>query len=182
MKQPTGALVTSVAPDGPAQKAGLRAGDVVLALNGTVIEHVDALGYRLATQAIGASAEFQVLSGGAQKAVAISLEKPPQGASATAILIKGRSPFAGAKVAALSPGLAQRLGLRADTTGVTVLDVDRGSPAAGLGFLPRDIVREVNGQAISSAEQLEQVAGQRTRWWRFTVERDGQMLRQMLRY
>ncbi len=182
MKQPTGALVSAVAPDGPAQKAGLKAGDVVLALNGTPIEHVDALGYRLATQEIGAAADFQVLSGGAEKAVAISLEKPPEGASASAIVIQGRSPFSGAKVAALSPRLAQRLGLRADTTGVTVLDVDRGSPAAGLGFLPRDIVREVNGQAIASAEQLAQVAKQRTRWWRFTVERNGQMLRQTLRY
>ena len=88
--------------------------------------------------------------------------------------IRGRSPFAGAKVAELSPRLAQRLGLDADIKGVTVVDIDRNSPAAGFGFQPRDIVREVNGEEIDTAEKLKQVAGSDTRWWRFTVERDGQ--------
>jgi hypothetical protein len=43
-------------------------------------------------------------------------------------------------------------------------------------------VREVNGQKIATARQLEEAAGQNTRWWRFTIERDGQVMRQMLRY
>jgi S1-C subfamily serine protease len=72
--------------------------------------------------------------------------------------------------------------LRTDTKGVTILDVDRNSPAASFGFQPRDIVREVNGELIDTPDKLAAVAGQQTRWWRFTVERDGQMLRQMLRY
>ena len=66
--------------------------------------------------------------------------------------------------------------------GVAIVDVARGSPAGGFGLRPRDIVREVNGEEITSAEVLRQVAGMETRWWRFTVERDGQLLRQMLRY
>lgn len=182
MKQPTGALVSAVTAEGPAERAGLRPGDVVLALNGTAIEHVDALGYRLATQQIGTTASLQVLSKGEQKTMEISLERAPEGASNATVVIKGRSPFAGAKVAALSPRLAQKLGMRSDIAGVTVVDIDRNSPAAGFGFQPRDIVREVNGEVINSAEQLAQLAGQQTRWWRFTVERDGQLLRQMLRY
>jgi S1-C subfamily serine protease len=97
-------------------------------------------------------------------------------------MITGRSPFAGAKVAELSPRLAQRLGMPAETSGVAVIDLDRNSPAAGFGLRPRDIVREVNGEEISSADQLAEVAGQQTRWWRFTVERDGKLMRQMLRY
>ena len=63
-----------------------------------------------------------------------------------------------------------------------MVDIAPGSPAANFGLMPRDIVREVNGETISSAEQLQQVASQNTRWWRFTIERDGQILRQMLRY
>ena len=64
MERPTGALVSSVATDGPAAKAGLKPGDVVLPINGAAIEHVDALGYRLATQSIGTTAELTVLSKG----------------------------------------------------------------------------------------------------------------------
>ena len=64
--------------------------------------------------------------------------------------LHGRSPFAGAKVAELSPRLAQRLGMRTDIKGVTVVDIDRDSPAADFGFQPGDIVREVNGTTIDT--------------------------------
>jgi S1-C subfamily serine protease len=85
-------------------------------------------------------------------------------------------------VAELSPRLAQRLGMRTDIKGVTVVDISRDSPAADFGFQPGDIVREVNGTTIDSAEKLAEVSQQNTRWWRFTVERNGQILRQVLRY
>ena len=88
----------------------------------------------------------------------------------------------GAKVAELSPRLAQRLGLRTDLKGVAVVDINRDSPAADFGFQPGDIVREVNGTTIDTAASLAQAAQQDTRWWRFTVERGGQTLRQVLRY
>ena len=182
MARPTGALVSSVTDDSPAARGGLKPGDVVLSMNGAVIEHVDALGYRLATQLIGSTVELGVLSQGAEKAISVTLERAPEGASATEVSIDGKSPFAGAKVAALSPRLAQRLGLRTETKGVAIVDLAPNSPAAGFGFLPRDIVREVNGEEITSAEKLAEVAGQNTRWWRFTVERDGRIMRQMLRY
>ncbi len=48
--------------------------------------------------------------------------------------------------------------------------------------MPGDIVREVNGTTIDTAATLAQVAQQDTRWWRFTVERGGQILRQVVRY
>ena len=79
-------------------------------------------------------------------------------------------------------GLLQQLGLPTDATGVTVVDIDRDSPAAGLGLRPRDIVREVNGREIKTAAQLAEAAAQKTRWWRFTVERDGRVMKQMLRF
>jgi Do/DeqQ family serine protease len=182
MDRPTGALVSSVAPDGPAAAAGLKPGDIVLAMNGTAIEHVDALGYRLATQSIGATAELSVLSQGDERSVQVELIRAPEGANAAPVAIRGRSPFAGAKVAALSPRLAQRLGLNADMKGVTIVDVDPSSPAARIGLQPRDIVRELNGEEIDTADKLQQIAETQSRWWRFTIERDGQLMRQTLRY
>ncbi|MER8723509.1 DegQ family serine endoprotease [Mesorhizobium sp. M1027] len=182
MDKPTGALVSSVEEAGPAAKAGLKPGDVVLSLNGKPVESVGALDYRMATLSIGANASFGVLSKGQQATMDIALERPPEGAKAAELTLRGRSPFSGAKVAELSPRLAQRLGLRTDVKGVTVVDINRDSPAADFGFQPGDIVREVNGLTIDKAATLEQVAQQDTRWWRFTVERGGQILRQVLRY
>ncbi len=182
MAGPTGALVKSVVADGPSAKAGLRPGDVVLAMNGATIEHPDALGYRLAIQPIGSVATLTVLSQGSERKIEIELVRAPEGASTAEIIIDGRSPFAGTKVAAMSPRLAQRLNIRGEARGVAVIDVDRASPAARFGFRPRDIVLEVNGVQIDTPEKLREVAGSESRWWRFTVERDGQLMNQVLRY
>jgi Do/DeqQ family serine protease len=181
MDRPAGAIVSSVEEEGPAALAGLKPGDVVLAMNDAEIQHPDALGYRLATQPIGSEAKLAILRKGRKEEVSIRLARAPEGNTAQ-LLIDGRSPFAGATIAELSPRLAQRLDLPVNLKGVTVVEVAPGSPAAGLGLRPRDIVREVNGQEIADAATLQQVASQETRWWRFTVERDGRLLRQMLRY
>ena len=175
-------MVSSVAEGGPAAKAGLKPGDVVQTLNGAVIEGIEALDYRMATLTIGSNATFGILTKGQQQQVTIALERAPEGLATAQILLRGRSPFAGARVADLSPRLAQRLGLRSDAKGVALVDVASASPASDFGFQPGDIVREVNGVTIDSAKRLEEAALQSTRWWRFTVERGGQTLRQVLRY
>jgi Do/DeqQ family serine protease len=182
MDHPSGALISSVDENGPAARAGLKPGDVVLSFNGAAIEHMEALDYRLATQPIGGKATLSVLSKGEEKAVEVALERAPEGASTNEVLLGGRSPFAGAKVAVLSPRLAQRLRVATDTKGVVIVGVDGGSAAAGFGFQAGDIVRELNGETIDTAEKLKLLSEEDTRWWRFTVERDGRIMRQMLRY
>jgi Do/DeqQ family serine protease len=182
LSRPRGALVASVAADGPAAGAGLRPGDVVLALNERAIEHPDALGYRLATLAIGSTAKLGVLSQSQERDVDITLVRAPQGAAGAAVAISGESPFSGATVDTLSPRLAQRLRLPEQARGVAIVEIDRTSPAASLGLRPGDIIHEVNGDAIDSPAALEEAASAQTRWWRFTLEREGRLLRQALRY
>ncbi|MBN9074260.1 MAG: DegQ family serine endoprotease [Rhizobiales bacterium] len=182
MTQPSGAIVSSVEEGGPAKAAGLKPGDIVLTMNGVPIEHVDALGYRLATQAVGATIKLGVLSGGEQREVAVTLGLAPAGQSSAEITIDGDSPFAGATVAELSPRLAERLNIRSQGKGVAMTDVERNSPAGQFGFQPRDVIREVNGEVVDTPEKLKEAASQNTRWWRFTMERDGRVMKQMLRY
>lgn len=182
MPKPSGALVADVEEGGPAAKAGIKPGDVILALNNAPIEHMDALGYRLATQTIGESVKLGLLRGGEREDLDVTLTKTPDTPTSAALSIKGNSPFAGAKVAPLSPGMARRLGVDEGERGVAVTDIAPGSPAEGLGLRRGDVVREVNGAEIASAEDLQKAASQRTRWWRFTIQRDGQTLRQVLRF
>ncbi|MHB2264721.1 DegQ family serine endoprotease [Aliihoeflea sp. PC F10.4] len=182
MARPRGALVSSVTPDSPAANGGLRPGDVVLSLNGRAIEHPDALGYRLATLSVGSTAELSVLSQSQERTVEVELIRAPEGVDGAESRIDGSSPFAGATVASLSPRIAQRLRLPEQARGVVVTDIARNSPAASLGLRRGDIVHEVNGTQIDSTDALEQVASEQTRWWRFTLERDGRLLRQAMRY
>ena len=182
MPRPMGALVVDVTKDSPADRAGLKPGDVILAMNGRDIENPDALGYRLATQSIGSSARFSVLRKGRTSTLDAVLERAPEGQSGEEILIEGRGPLAGSRVAQLSPRLAQRMRLPSQITGVVITEIARNSPAARFGLQPRDIVRELNGETIKTPDQLKGLAEEQTRWWRFAIERDGQILRQVLRY
>jgi Do/DeqQ family serine protease len=182
LPKPSGALVSSVDDDSPASRAGLKPGDVVLAMNGSPIEHVDALGYRLATQNIDAEVVLTVLRQGRQSQVKVTLERAPEGKSSREVVIDGSSPFGGAKVVDLSPRSADRLGLPTNLRGVVIVDMDRNSTAARVGFAPRDIVRTINGRQIDTVEQMQAAAAQQTRLWRFTIERDGRLMTQVLRY
>jgi len=112
----------------------------------------------------------------------VKLERAPAGQSSKEITIDGNSPFAGAKVAALSPRLAQRLGMPTDSQGVVIVDVENNSAAQSIGFDKGDIVSEVNGTAIKTAEDLQKAASRDTRLWRFTIVRGGQTIRQILRF
>lgn len=183
MDHPTGALVQNITPGSPAEKGALMPGDVLLAMNGRSIENPDALGYRLATESAGASVDFRILRRGRLQDVAVTLERAPDGLGATTTLqIEGDSPFAGATVSELSPRLAQKLRLPESRKGVVVTETARNSPSARFGLRPGDIVVEVNGEDIRNADQLNRVAMERSRWWRFSIERNGQILRQVLRY
>ncbi len=163
MEKPTGALVSSVEATGPAGKAGLKAGDVVLQINGKPVESIEALDYRMATLSIGTKANFAILTKGQQAAMDIALERAPEGAKASEVTLHGRSPFSGAKVAELSPRLAQKLGLRTDLADLPAADVDGRSVAV---FQP---AKSCACRACCATAAAPACARTSSRWWRFTV-------------
>ncbi len=182
MDRPVGALVREVAPDSPAERAGLRPGDVVVAMDGADIQHPDALEYRLVTHPLEEEGVIGVLRDGQTLELGFELERLSDGDGPAPITLEGRGPFAGAAVATLEPRLAQRLKLPLNKKGVVILEVDRRSPAASVGLRPGDIIREVNGIDIEDVETMRVVAGDTSRRWAFAVERDGRILRQRLRF
>ncbi len=176
-----GAFVASVVPDSPAEKAGLQTGDAVVAMNGHPVEHPDALGYRLLTAGLGSTAELTVMRDGKARATTIKLDRAPETVPRDERLLEGRNPFAGAVAANLSPRLSQELRMATEVMGVVVVDVQRGSPAARVGFRPRDIIVSVNGEGIRSTDQLQGILDERSNGWRVEIERDGQQIRQFFR-
>ncbi|MFM2281693.1 MAG: hypothetical protein RLZZ444_3924, partial [Pseudomonadota bacterium] len=181
LKVARGALVTRVVEGGPADKAGLRSGEVILAVNGHPVEHPDALGYRLTTAGLGSTVTLLISNNGKESEISLALEQAPESTPKDERLIDGRNPFAGALVANLSPRLAESLQMPPEAQGVVIEEISRGSPAARLGFEPRDIIINVNGTAIASTEALEEVIQQDPSFWRVEIERDGQRIRQFIR-
>ncbi|MCX7670936.1 MAG: Do family serine endopeptidase, partial [Anaerolineae bacterium] len=181
MDRPYGALVNSVVRGGPAERAGLRAGDVILAMDGLRVEHPDALGYRLSTAGIGRLARFEVLSRGKTRLVSLKLEKPPVGAASAEQAIEGRSLLAGLTVAELTPALAEEMRMPQDIAGVVVTDVFRGSPAERFGFRPGDVLLEINGQPMQTTRDVVSAADSDPAFWRIAINRGGKIIRQFFR-
>lgn len=181
LKRVLGALVVRTVEGGPADKAGLKAGQVVTAVNGIGVEHPDALGYRLTTAGLGNSVRLTVAENGAERDITLKLTGAPESTPRDERIIEGRNPFAGATVANLSPRLATELQMPAEVTGVVVTGLAAGSPAARLGFAPHDIVIAVNGTAIGSTAELAKIASSNPGFWQVEIERDGQRIRQIFR-
>ncbi len=176
-----GALVSAVVEGGPADKAGIKPGQVITAVNGISVEHPDALGYRLTTVGIGHDAQLTVSDNGEQRNLTMTLARAPETSPRDERLVEGRNPFAGAVVANLSPRLADELRMPTSAQGVVITQINRGSPAARVGFEPKDIILKVNGTDIDSSATLETVVGADPSLWRVEIERNGQRIRQFFR-
>src|SRR6267142_2486640 len=119
LKRPVGALVSGVAAKSPAARAGMRTGDLVVSVDGQEVDDANAFDYRFATKPLGGQANVGVLRSGREVKLAVALESAPE-IPREETLIKARSPFLGAKVANLSPALADELGMDIDAKGVVV--------------------------------------------------------------
>ncbi len=151
MAQPRGALVARVMPDGPAAKAGLEAGDVILRFNGEDIVYSSDLPPRVGRTAVGRTVEVDILRAGKPRTVKLAVEALPAQADS--------------KVETPQPARASadRLGLRVvDMTaqqrkdgkfgdgGVRVEGVEDG-PAQDAGVQRGDVILSVNSQAVKDA-------------------------------
>jgi len=181
LSRAAGALVANVTEGGPAAEAGLRTGDIVLGFNGRSIEHPDALGYRLATTSVGATAELDVLGRGGRKTVEITLQAPPEDDPRDRRTLKGETPFSGAAVSNITPRLANKMRLPQSLRGVIVTEVPARSLAGRYGFRPGDLIAVINGVEIANVDILEQVLSEGASFWRFEIVRGGQRIRQIIR-
>ncbi len=177
LDRPAGALVSALSQSGPARKAGLRRGDVIVSVDGKHVDDPRAFRYRFATKGIGGTVPVGVLRDGEAKTLGVPLVAAPEDPPRDTRELKGRNPLAGARVANISPALAEELSLKDDATGVVILEVRRGTPASAVGFLRRgDILVAVNGDQVSSSRQLEGLVRQPARRWRISVRRGGRVL------
>jgi len=180
LKRPGGALVASVTSPSPAARAGLKTGDLIVAVDGQAVDDPSAFDYRFATKPLGGSTKVAFMRGGREQTVSVALETAPE-TPRDEIIIQSRSPFQGAKVSNLSPALAEELRLDPSSEGVIIVDIGNGSAAQSLGFQPGDIVLAVNNQKITKTRELERATAQPSRLWRVTIKRGGQQMSVELR-
>jgi serine protease Do len=171
LSRPFGVLVNELYPGGPAERAGLKRGDVVTQVEGREVSDSEALRFRIATQAVGGTVRLTVWREGKDRIVPISLIAPPETPPREATPLRGNHPLAGATVANLSPALADELGLEVGPRGVIILELRRGSPAQVIRLLPGDLLLRINDRELKSVDDVRKATTQVALPWRMVLKR-----------
>ena len=161
LDRPRGALVSSVEKDGPASKAGLMPGDVILGVNGHVIERYGELSGSIAAMKPGSDATLQVWRGGKQQMVSVKIAELKEQVQTAAATPGGKSNARqtdqatqlGLTVRALDPSEKEQV----QTSGTLVVE-DVAGPAAAAGVQPGDIILGINGKRVKTAKELQDAA------------------------
>ncbi|HMH04609.1 MAG TPA: Do family serine endopeptidase [Candidatus Udaeobacter sp.] len=161
--QPTGALVGEVAPKTPSEKAGMKTGDVITAVNGKKISDARELRLLIGSMAPGSKAQIQVNREGQTKIFDVQLAEMPAGVTAEggpeASPEESAQPekttvFGGVAVADITEDIRTALNLPKEVLGAVIAEVDADSPAGKAGLREGDVLQEVNKQPVKNAKDL----------------------------
>ena len=178
LDRPIGVMVTEVYENGPADRAGLRRGDLVTDIDGREVFDEKGLKFLAAIKSPGETAELKLIRGGKIETKSVKLAPPPGATEADIVLLDGQNVFSGARVVELSPRLAEENGLDPfqKGSGIYVHSVLSRSVARSF-FRPGDIIRSVNGISTKSVTDLKSVLKRDTRSWNIELERNGRMIK-----
>ncbi|MCC7200529.1 MAG: DegQ family serine endoprotease [Gammaproteobacteria bacterium] len=154
LDRPRGALVSSVEKGGPAAKAGIEAGDVIVAADGRNVERSSDLPSIIARIAPGTTTKLEVWRD--RKAMSIAVKVGALEEQKTSRAVPARGEEAGRLGLAVRP-LTQKERSEAGTDGQLLVE-DVSGPAAAAGVMPGDIILRVNGRAVSTPDQLRTAA------------------------
>ena len=145
-----GALVNDVLPGQPAEAAGIKRGDILLAFDGKPIAEVRALQRAVSFTAVGTQVEVQLFRGGRLERVSVKVGEARTAERAVSAPPARRD--LGMMVAELDVEKVKKFKLKEGEEGLVVTDVAKGGPAASAGMRAGDLIREVNRREVRSRE------------------------------
>jgi serine protease Do len=151
LKDEIGALVADVAEGGPADKAGIQRGDVIVSFDGKEIKEMNDLPYLVAATPISKTVDVEVVRKGRKKVLQVKIGELKDEKEVDEL--GEAKPRLGMTVEALTPQLARNLGL-SETSGLVVVQVENFSPAEEAGLRTGDIILEVDQVPMEEIEQF----------------------------
>jgi S1-C subfamily serine protease len=160
LKDVRGVIITSVSPNGPAERAGIKQGDVIVSFNGVNLNDGNELRNRVAQTAPNTSAAIGILRNGNAQTVNVTLgEFQPK--TETAATDKGSSNTEplngklGLSLEPLTPQIAQRFEIKDAQNGLVVTKVQDGSAADEAGIQPGDVILQINRQPVKTLDEVK---------------------------
>ena len=150
-----GAIVNEIYIGGPADRAGIETGDVILSVAGTDVNDDNGLRFVLATMRPDERVNISVWRDGREETLRVRTELPKESPKRDERDLDGYHPLDGASAVNLSPALGEELGFDPYMTGAMVLTVARRSAASANGFRPGDIIVAVGEREIETTRDLE---------------------------
>ena len=154
LDRPHGALVSEVVKDSPAERAGIKRGDVILRFDGQAIDERNDLPKVVATTPVGKAVTVVVFRDGRERELKVEVGKLAEegGQLAEQGTTGGKL---GTTVAALTPELARRYNLDPESRGVLITAIEPGSAAAAANLRPGDLVVEIDGHEVETVKAYE---------------------------
>jgi len=151
---PSGALIASVTKGAPADKAGIKSGDVITTLDGQKLDSPHDLAVKVSSMMPGTDATVALLRNGAPQTVHIKIENMDKAGGDDSVSGPGGTSNAsgklGVQLAPLSPDVRQRLGVDDSTKGVVITSIKPGSAAEQAGLHPGDVVVGVGNRPVET--------------------------------
>jgi len=150
LKEERGALVSQVFKGSPAEKAGIKSGDVILEFDGKKVKEFGELSRIVASTPLGKTIPIKIFREGKMLTLQATVAELEERAEAAEVPVQKTL---GITVQNLTPEIARALGLE-DTTGVVVARVEKGSPADVAGINRGDVMQEVNHQLVEDVDDF----------------------------
>jgi len=152
LEKPEGALISEIVKDSPADKAGLKQGDIILEYNKTSVKTLGSLRNDISMMTPGDKVFFKINRKGQIMTIPVVIGT----ASETAMAVGGVTSKLGIEVDSLNPDIAKQLGYAATDEGIVITKVKPGSPAAMGGIRPGFLILSVNHKKVSNLSDFNQ--------------------------
>ncbi len=177
LSKPEGSLITQVAPDSPAAKAGFRSGDVIMKYNGTPISRTSDLLNYLNRTTPNQTVQLEVLRDDKAKVISATLTTAPDDTpakdDATTATKTQKGPVLGVAIRGLTEAEKNKIGVKG---GVFIQDVTRGGLAAESRIIAGDVITQINNRKINTPNDFVEAVSelQKNTVARVAIIRDGQ--------
>lgn len=176
---PQGVVITDLHEDSPLRAGGLRAGDVIMAIDGEPVNSPPEMMFRLAARGIGQEAQLSYRRGEEEGEMVLALQTPPETPPRNRLEVSDhRLVLTGLVAETVNPAVIAEWNLSPGASGVLVVEARDLARRAGLRA--GDLIVSVNGQRVSDTAALGRALRERVRFWEVEVLREGR--RSLLRF